>query len=176
MSLITRLSRLFQADIHAFLDKIEEPEQLLRQTIWDMEEAIAADEKQIRCWEYEQQQLSNKHKQLAESLVDLEEKLALCFQSNKDNLAWSLIKQKLELQQATKRLSENLSVLTEKTSCLTKQLTEHKVQLANMKQKVEVLLDENLTVTTQWQSPQAVLRDEDVEIAFLYEKQKWSNS
>jgi phage shock protein A len=45
MALITRLSRLFQADMHAVLDKIEEPELLLRQAIREMEEFIATDER-----------------------------------------------------------------------------------------------------------------------------------
>ena len=53
MALITRLSRLFQADMHAVLDKIEEPELLLKQAIREMEESITTDERQIRCWEYE---------------------------------------------------------------------------------------------------------------------------
>ena len=44
MTLITRLSRLFRADFHAVLDRIEEPETLLRQAIREMEEEIACQE------------------------------------------------------------------------------------------------------------------------------------
>ena len=36
MALINRISRLFQADFHAVLDQIEEPEQILKQAIRDM--------------------------------------------------------------------------------------------------------------------------------------------
>ena len=44
MALITRVSRLFQADFHAVLDRIEDPEALLRQAVREMEEELAHDE------------------------------------------------------------------------------------------------------------------------------------
>ena len=43
MALITRVSRLFQADLHAVLDRIEEPEVLLKQAVREMEEELARD-------------------------------------------------------------------------------------------------------------------------------------
>jgi phage shock protein A len=176
MTLIARISRLFQADMHAVLDKIEEPEQLLKQSIREMEEYIATDERQIRCWEYEQQQLTNKHDQQAEALAELEDKLSLCFTSNKDDLARSLIKRKLEAQQAKLMLAEKIAALKEKLTRLTKQLTEHQAQLAGMKQKAEAFLGEGHVSTQNWENSPVSVRDEDVEIAFLCEKQKWSES
>lgn len=176
MALIARLSRLFQADMHAVLDKIEEPEQLLKQAIREMEESIATDEQQTLLWKNEQQQLTNKYDQLAETLTDLEEKLSLCFKSNKDDLARSLIKWKLETQQTRLLLAKKIADLKEKIIRLTKQLTEHQAQLASMKQKAEAFLDENRVNLTNWENSPVAVRDEDVEVAFLYEKQKWSGS
>ncbi len=176
MAVIARLSRMFQADIHAVLDKIEEPELLLKQAIWEMEESIASDERQIRCWEYEQQQLTNKHGHLAESLDDLEDKLSLCFKFNKDDLARSLIKRKLETQQTKQLLTEKITALKEQTARLIRQLTEHQAQLTGMKQKADAFLDENRVNPTHWDNPGVGIRDEDVEVAFLYEKQKRSES
>jgi len=176
MALIARLSRLFQADMHAVLDKIEEPELLLKQAIREMEESIATDERQTRLWEYEQQQLTNKHDQLAEALTDLEDKLSLCFKSNKDDLARSLIKRKLETQQAKLLLAEKIACLKEKITRLNIQLAEHQAQLTGMKQKAEIFLDENQVNSTNSENPPNSIRDEDVEVTFLYEKQKWSES
>ncbi|MGZ8916453.1 MAG: PspA/IM30 family protein [Methylobacter sp.] len=176
MALITRLARLFQADMHAVLDAIEEPALLLKQSIREMEESVAADEKQIRLWEYEQRQLTGKRDRLEESLDDLEEKCALCFKSNKDDLARSFIKRKLEAQQAKQLLAETITALQEKISRLTHQLMEHQAQLTAMKQKAEVFLEEGVVNTTNWENPSASVRDEDVEVAFLHEKQKWSAS
>jgi phage shock protein A len=141
-----------------------------------MEESIAADEKQIRLWEYEQRQLAGKRDRLEESLGDLEEKCALCFKSNQDDLARSFIKRKLEAQQAKQLLAEKITSLQEKISRLTHQFTEHQAQLTAMKHKAEVFLEEGAGNTSIWENPSASIRDEDVEVAFLQEKRKWSES
>lgn len=176
MALITRLSRLFQADMHAVLDKIEEPELMLQQAILEMEEFIAIDERQIRCWEYEQQQLTNKYDLQVDALAELEDKLSLCFKSNKDDLARSLVKRKLETQQTKLILAEKMTALEEKISRLTQQLSGHQAKLTNMKQKADAFLGEDKSGTNNWDNRAAAVRDEDIEVAFLYEKQKWSES
>ena len=48
MALMTRVARLFRADVHAVLDRLEEPDVLLRQAIREMEESLAADREQAR--------------------------------------------------------------------------------------------------------------------------------
>lgn len=176
MALITRLSRLFQADMHAVLDKIEEPELLLKQAIREMEESITTDERQIRCWEYELQQLTNKYDQQTETLTELEDKLSLCFKSNKDDLARSLIKRKLETQQTKLLLAEKMTSLKRKISRLTKQLLEHQAKLTNMKQKADAFLDGSKSGINDWENQSAAVSDGDIEVAFVYEKQKWSES
>lgn len=176
MTLIARLSRLFQADMHALLDQIEEPGQLLKQAIRDMETAIAADERQIRCWEDDRQLLSNKLGHLTESLADLEGKLSLCFQSDKDDLARLLVKQKLEIQQATQVLTEKIAIIKDRAQRLIQHLAERKSQLAAMKQKADAFLDESNPCPAHWEHFTGSVRDEDVEVAFMYEKQKWGES
>lgn len=176
MALITRLSRLFQADMNAVLDKIEEPELLLKQAIREMEESIASDDRQRRLLAYEQQQLEGKHNELTQSLTDLDEKLTLCFKSNKDDLARSLLKRKLETQQTMKLITEKITGSKEKVAHLTRRLTEHQTQLADMNQKAEIFMTGERVNSRNWENPLTAIRDEDVEIAFLHEKQKWSES
>ena len=176
MALIARISRLFQADIHAVLDKIEDPEQLLKQSIREMEESVANEERQIRSWACEQQQLANKHDQQTELLIELDDKLTLCFKTNNDDLARSVIKQKLETQQTINLLAEKKLALKEKLTRLTKQLVEHQAKLAGMMQKAEAFLGEDRVSSNNWGKPTIAVREEDVEIAFLCEKQKWSGS
>lgn len=176
MALITRLGRLFRADLHAVLDAIEEPALLLKQSIREMEESVAADEKRIRLWEYECRQLTGKRDRLAASLDDLEEKFTLCFKSNKDDLARSFIKRRLEAQQAMQSLAEKITDFQEKIARLTDQLAKHQAQLTAMKQQAEAFLEEGVVNATHWEIPSAYVRDEDVEAAFLQEKQKRSES
>lgn len=174
MTLIARISKLFQADMHAVLDKIEEPEMLLKQAIREMGEAVANQEQTICLCQNERQQLTNNQAQLLESLSDLEEKLALCFKSDKDDLARLMIKRKLETQQSQSLLTEKLTALVEKISRLNQQLTENQAQLASMQQKADAFLDKDNVDLVPWRNPQFAVREEDVEVAFLSEKQKWS--
>lgn len=177
MALITRISRLFQADMNAVLDQIEEPEMLLKQAIREMEETLAHDERQIKLQEYEHKQLSNMEDDIRQSLTEIEDQLSLCFKSKKDDLARTLIKRKLEGQQTLKSLSRKITSLEENTENLKKQFKEHHSQLESMKQKVEIFTkDSTDKSTSSWNDTSFTVQDEDIEVAFLHEKQKWSQS
>ena len=60
MALITRVARLFRADFHAVLDRVEEPDILLRQAIREMEDDLARDEKGYQRQQQEAEQLAKK--------------------------------------------------------------------------------------------------------------------
>jgi len=95
MTLITRIARLFRADLHAVLDRIEEPETLLRQAIREMEEQQAADEQCLHDLDRDTGQLAARQEELGSALAGMEGELDLCFAHGKDDLARALIKRKL---------------------------------------------------------------------------------
>jgi phage shock protein A len=177
MALITRISRLFHADMNAVLDQIEEPEMLLKQAIREMEETLDHDERQIKLQEYEHKQLSGKEEEVKQSLTEIEDQLSLCFKSKKDDLARTLIKRKLEGQQTLKSLSRKTGSLEESIDHLKAQLKEHQSQLGSMKQKAEIFTQDNSDKSVaSWSDSSFTVQDEDIEVAFLHEKQKWSQS
>jgi len=178
MALMTRISRLFHADINAVLDQIEQPELLLQQAIREMEEMLGRDALQIKFLTHQQQQLSNKEDEFTLSLTELDHQLALCFESNKDELARSLIKKKLEISQNLKILANKISLLEQDITQLSNQLRDHQNQLESMRQKAEIFArDNNInTNNSNWNNPCLTISDEDIDIAFLHEKQKWSIS
>ena len=176
MTLLARLSRLFQADVNAVLDQIEEPELLLKQAIRDMEEALASEHRQLRLFEYDQQQLVAKQQAVQQDMAGLDEKLALCFQSGKDDLARAIVKRKLEWQRAQQALTGRITALKQGVELLTKQIHEHQVQLDEMKQKAEILMEDNRMDLNNCADPGCGIRDEDIEIAYISEKQKWAAS
>ena len=49
MALMTRVARLFRADLHAVLDRIEEPEVLLRQALREMEDGVNGERRALAC-------------------------------------------------------------------------------------------------------------------------------
>jgi len=175
MALITRLSRLFNADMNAVLDQIEEPELLLKQAVREMEETLTHNEKQIRLLELENQQYTKKEQDLKQTLADLEKQIALCFKSKKEELAKVLIRRKLELEQLIAALLRKTSTSEDTIVQLKTQFTEQQSQLSSMKQKAEIF-SQNTSNDSAWDKQTFSVHDEDVEVAFLHEKQKWSES
>jgi len=178
MVLISRISRLFRADLHAVLDRIEEPEQLLRQAIREMEELLTQDEQRSRLLQEEQRQLSSRQNKLEHELEQIKEKLEVCFQSNKEDLARKLIRRQLEIQQFCSQLSEKRNTLKDGIGELRSQLDENRTRLDSMRQKAELLITEDQREHPEnaWSIPDYRVADEDVEVAFLREKQQRSQA
>ena len=178
MALITRISRLFQADLHAVLDRIEEPDLLLRQAVREMEDDLARDEQSMKVLNHDLDQLGSREADIEQSLAELEEELEVCFASGKDDLARVLIKRKLERLRLQKYLSHKRDQLHQTLNGLRSRLQENRTRLESMRQKAELLAEDTVSESGDdiWSSPDIVVGDEDVEVAFLREKQKRSRS
>ena len=178
MALITRVSRLFQADFHAVLDRIEEPEVLLRQAVREMEEELARDQQRNKILQHEQRQLGTRESDLKQSLHEIEDELDTCFEAGNDDLARAWIKRKLEAQRSGKNVSRQRETLRETLEELNSRIRENQARLESMRQKAELLAEENVRdrPADSWAIPDITVRDEDVEVAFLREKQHRSRS
>jgi len=173
MALITRVSRLFQADFHAVLDRIEEPEVLLRQAVREMQEELARDEQRGRLMHHEQGQLTARETELEQSLQDIKEQLDVCFDTGNDDLARACIRRKLEAQRFCKGLAHKRRALQEALDELDKRLGENRSRLESMQQKAELLAEESARTrpADNWSLADIRIGEEDVEVAFLREKQ-----
>jgi phage shock protein A len=176
MALITRVSRLFQADLHAVLDRIEEPDLLLAQSIREMEEELVRDQQRVGPLQHEQRQLTAREADIGQSLDGLEEELDVCFESAKEDLARALIKRKLEALRYRKLLSGKRAALEQRLGELQSRIEENRERLEGMRQQAELLAGDDTSGQEQWETPDIRVRDEDVEVAFLREKQKRSRS
>jgi phage shock protein A len=179
MALITRFARLFRADVHAILDRIEEPDTLLRQSVREMEEQISQDQRRLTLMEHEQQQLATRQSDLEHSLSHIEEQLDVCFAANNGDLARAQIKRKLEALHLHKLVSRNRATLERSLLQHKTRLEENRVRCQAMRQKAELLAEQTLCAdgapTRSEGIDYSVGRDE-VEIAFLREQQKRTKS
>ena len=178
MALINRVTRLFRADMHAVLDKVEEPDVLLRQAIREMEEEFGRDEQRLKLLHHEQSQLSRRKTELMQSLKKIEEELDVCFTAGNEALAHELIRRRLVEKQTEKFLSTKLEKLDESETALSGRLRENSERLESMRQKAELLAREDEAGNTEpsWGAPEFTVTETDVEVAFLREKQKRSRS
>jgi phage shock protein A len=178
MALINRLSRLVKADFHAVLDQIEEPEQLLKQAIRDMQDDLAESGQRITLCVHDQEALAVRRCELEASLAEIDEQLDLCFESDKEDLARNLIRRKLEAGRLLKRLRSQLSANEKYLAEQRAALDENNATLDSLRQKAELFARRTPTHVgggaefdnAAWMAREMVVGDDEVEIAFLREK------
>jgi phage shock protein A len=180
MALVSRISRLFKADFHAVLDQIEEPEQLLRQAIREMEDELAAQEQRIRIAEHDQEALGRRISEIDATVSDIDDELGLCFAASKDDLARSLVRKKIEAERLLKlmrsRYDTTANELTEQRTLL----AENRGTLEALRQKAELfaqtasseIAGETTFDDHHWVNRELHVSDDEVEIAFLREQER----
>jgi len=178
MALINRISRLFKADFHAVLDQIEEPEVLLKQAIRDMEDDLANTEQRVKLCAIDQDALSGRKCELESAIAEIETQLDLCFESEKDDLAKSLIRKKLEAERLVKRLNAKHRANDKYLDEQRKMLDENHATLESLRQKAELFAQRTPVHINggsefddiAWMAREMTVGDDEVEIAYLREK------
>jgi phage shock protein A len=174
MALITRFSRLFRADLHAVLDRIEEPDVILRQAVREMEEEINADEQRYKLLQHELKQIANRQSELTQSIARTQEELAICLDADNDELARSLLRRKLEAERLCQFIKRKQDEITHAITELTARLEQNRHRFNAMQQKLELLIshERECAGDETMEMPDFSVREEDVEVALLREKQK----
>ena len=113
MTILTRISRLFKADLHGILDSLEEPETMLKQALRDMQDGIDNATAEISDLNQQQERLQLKQQALSEHIQELQQHLQLCFSENNDTLAKSVIRKKLQAEGSLKELSRQFKNICE---------------------------------------------------------------
>ena len=183
MALINRVSRLFRADFHAVLDRMEEPEPLLRQAIRDMEDVVAGDEEAVAKRLREQEALSRRSKDVSSMLEGLDRQLDLCIESGKDDLARGLVRRKLESERLLIQIGDRTEKGAEELLRQRSRLDENRLTLTSLRQKADWFCSRPATprsagefADTTWPEAGAAISEDEIEIALLQEKSRRSAS
>ena len=170
MALINRMSRLFAADVHAVLDRIEEPDVLLKHAVREMEEELARNEQRARLLAHEGEALDERQRKTGVLLAQLDAELGVCFASGNDALARKVVKRRLQTERLGAHVEERRAALAKEHTALQAAVLEQREQLDVMTQKAELL-----TATApddDSRSAELTVGETEVEIAFLRERQK----
>lgn len=173
MALITRFSRLFSADLHAVLDRLEEPEILLKQAVRDMEEELARMRADVLGARTELQRIAQQQTRLDGRLTDLESELDVCFAAGEETLARSLVRRKLETERLRQTLTNRRDALVERLAELEPTIAANDRHLSAMREKVEVLGERHETPCSAVPGCDDIaVGSDEVEVAFLREQQR----
>ena len=178
MALINRISRLVKADFHAVLDQIEEPEQLLKQAIRDMEDDLAETEQRINLCAHDQEALQVRKSELEAAIAEIDGQLDLCFESDKEDLAKNLIRKRLEAERLLKRLNTKFDANEKYLEEQRASLDENLATLDSLRQKADLFAQRAPSHgdggsefdDIAWMARELNVGDDEVEIAFLREK------
>jgi len=178
MALINRFSRLFRADLHAVLDRIEEPTILLKQAVREMEDDVVQDERNLKILAHELEQIPILEEEVENTLYELQKEIGLCLDSDNEKLARSVIKRKLECQQRAKRLKLKSESMEKEVAGLAGRLENNRSRLSAMQQKMEILEEEASNNVQQSKACEmdVIISDDDIEVALLKEKQARASS
>ena len=176
MALVTRLSRLFQADFHAVLDRIEEPDLQLRQAVREMQYALDQDQQRQQLLQHEADQLDKAIVSINDKLQALDEELDICIAADKDDLARDLVRRKLGAKKQLQATRDRSAAIDLQGQTLSRQIDEQTQQLTSMKQKLELLVTVDDTALDANFASAETIRNEEIEIALLREKQQRNQS
>jgi len=176
MALITRLSRLFEADFHAVLDRIEEPELQLKQAVREMQFALDQDRQRHKLLQHEAGRLDEASAGVGAAIEGFDQELDICLGANKDDLARDLVRRKLASEKQLQAIRTQAQAVESQCRDLDAAIDEHDQQLAAMKQKLELLGSQDSAAGDRIYSPPESIRNEEVEIALLREKQRRAKS
>jgi phage shock protein A len=176
MAIITRLTRLFRADVHAVLDRMEEPVVLLRQAVREMEDEVSRNTRQLKACELERQQLQGRLQTLDAARSELAGQLDLCFAARNETLARTLLRRRLESERMQRQLELRIANLQRGMIERGAQLDEQRQRLEATRQKAELFDDASTqaqhTGERDWHCDVGTVSDADVELAWLREQQQ----
>jgi phage shock protein A len=180
MALLTRLSRLLTADFHAVLDRIEEPDVLLKQALREMEDELHAAESRLRGLRHERERVQTRLAALDGALVRLDAELDLCFASNEEDLARAVVKRKVETRAAAGTARQRVESLAKSIAEQEATVTGQRERIEALRQQAEAAAAERGEASGAGADPGAPaavsVGAAELEIAFLQEKQRRARS
>lgn len=170
MALLQRVSRLITADVHAVLDRLEEPREILRQSIRDMEDRLAALDARIRRVDAGIAAGDQRLTGLARSLSEADSNLDLCFAERNDTLARRVVRRKLELTRLSQEVRRLRDELVDERAALTALAGRRRDSLAGLRDQAALLLEPGPEACDADEPVVATVDDTEIEIALLAER------
>jgi phage shock protein A len=172
MALMTRLNRLFQADMHALLDRLEAPEILLRQALREMEDALAHGSRSLAANEAEARRINARLTELETQRGRIGEELDLAFTSGNESLVRTLLKRRLLLESHLSQWHARIERLTSAMDEQREQLADRRQRLSELQEQSDLLTSSEAVANDTNGSVEPTISESDVELALLAEKQR----
>ncbi len=176
MPILNRLTQLFRADLHGVLDRVEQPDLLLRQSLREMDDALADARRRLERDRRSREALGRRQQEIATTLAASSDELDLCLDAGNDDLARVLLRRRLEGERLLAHLARQSARLDAAIEQAQRALLEQQAQFDLLRQQAEAQVpagdDASTAAAPSWSAEQFAVSDADVELALLREQRR----
>ncbi len=177
MPLMTRIARLFKADLHSILDTLEEPSAVLKQSVRDMAAEIERNEGRRDALMRRAGQLANYVQEEERLLKETAQAIELCFHAGDERLCRSQIRRRLEIEKRLALAGRERAMLAAEQDKLVAELGAQQAKLSAIQEKMALFVQEQqlqapADASSYYLAREDAVSDEAVEVAFLAEKER----
>ncbi|MGB9443130.1 MAG: PspA/IM30 family protein [Desulfobacterales bacterium] len=133
MAILARIVKIFEADIHAVMDQLEDRGLLLKQHLRDMEEALHRKEAKLR-------KMTSRYHQGQKDLAGynhqweaLDHDLTVSVRKNKDDIARMIIRKMKPLENLRNELTHHLKTVDEEMTAFNSHLQQQRLRYEQLK-------------------------------------------
>lgn len=137
MAIMTRILRLWKADIHGVMDQLEDKELLLKQYLREMKSSLNDEEERLQRTSSIIERLKNLISECKEEIAKLEKDLELALRKDNDEIAKILIRKQRGQQRYSEEMQRKLEGLELEQAESIAILNEHRLQYETMRAKTE---------------------------------------
>lgn len=174
MSIMSRIMRLWKADLHGVMDQLEDKSLLLKQCLREMETSLEQKQSHLAQLRRTCEQIRKDQSVRDGEREKVEEDIALAVRKEKDDIARMLIRKRMTLQADSERMVLQLQQLEEEAQRLGRVLSDQQGQYERLKIKAAVYCQQAEQRATTgagdaWNDPlgTAFATDEEVELELI---------
>lgn len=175
MAILTRLTRLLKADLHALLDRMEAPDVLLQQALRDMEAELQQARQQQQQRQQQLNQMERLQHTLQQQLLQQQSELDLCLEEHNDNLLRVLMRRHLETRQQLQLLQTRMQDLQAQITVAEQECQQQQTAFAALQAQAECWLTPAAPVAST-AITQPMVTEADIELALLKARRERSQS
>jgi phage shock protein A len=178
MAILTRIFRLFKADIHGVMDQIEDQGLLLKQHLRDMEEALVQKEAKLKQMCFAKDQARQDYEKGKNESNNLEQDLGVAIRKDRDDIARMLIKKLKPLAHIQSERCSHIDRLNHEIEQFREAIELQRLQFEQLRQQAANFFHRTQKQNEDhgWPAMQAGfgvhdLSDEEVELELLQRKE-----
>ena len=132
---MTRVVRIFKADVHGVMDQLEDRELLLKQHLRDMAQALSLKEIKLEKLRTSRKQIQREYDKYRQQVQALDQDLMAAIQKNKDDIARMLIRKIKPLERLQEEIADRIRNLDEEISYSRERLEQQQIQYERLKHR-----------------------------------------